>query len=543
MEFKSTGMYSPKDLTLGDEGRARLMNGIRKMASAVKSTLGPSGKTVLIEGADVIGGLTVTKDGVTVANSIQLLDPIENLAVRMLREASSKTASSAGDGTTTAVVLAEALVAYGMEILEAHPAVNRTEVLRKLVEISNDVVEDLRRMARKLRKRELLDVAIISANNDKVIGKTIADVYGKVGADGIVMVENSQTPDTYYEVTNGLRIDKGYLSPVFVTDMKRDECVMNDVYVLVADMEIENVLQIERVLKHVIEANKSLLIIGPCGQMMLNTLGANKVKGRIKVCAIDAPSFGYRQNELMQDIALSVGAKYFSYRTGDDLSIIGPEDLGYVSKVTVGNDKTVMVVSNDHRDGEAVAERIEQLRGAHTEAVKKGDKDFIMSRIAMLSGSIGVIYVGGNTDLEQKELYDRIDDAVCAVRSALEEGIVAGGGSALYYEARRLERKLAAETSPTSAYTIATKIIIHALRAPFLTLVDNAGYEPSTPDERVGEWGYGWNMRDGSFGNLYDMGVIDPLKVTRSALQNAVSVAVTVLSTDAIITLARTYES
>jgi len=525
------GGYNPKELTFGDDGRAKLLSGITKLASAVKSTLGPSGKTVLIETGDVLGGMTATKDGVTVANSIQLLDPVENLAVRVLKEASGKTASAAGDGTTTSIVLAEALIRSGVEVLAS--ASNRTAVLRELSEMSEEVVSELRSKSRKLRKRELLDVATISANNDKSVGKIIAEVYGKVGNDGIVLVENSETPETYSEVTDGLRIDKGYLSPVFVNDMKRDECVLSDACVLVTDNDIENVLQIENVLKYVIEANKSLLIIGSCSQAMLNTLGANKVKGRIKVCVIDAPSFGYRQSELMGDIALSVGAKYFSARTGDDLSMITPADLGFVSKATVSADKTVLVTAG--RDEAAIKERIEQLRGAHASAVKKGDKDFIMSRIAMLGGSVGIIFVGGNTDMEQKELYDRVDDAVCAVRSALEEGILAGGGSALLWAYFRLLEK----TSPTEEYASAKLILLSALSAPFMTICDNAGYGLTLQDT---EFGYGFDLKNGKFGDMYEMGIIDPFKVTRSALQNAVSVAVTLLSTDAIVTMARSYE-
>ena len=528
--------YSPKDLQFGSEGRKKLISGVIKMSKAVKSTLGPSGNTVLIESPHHTHGITVTKDGVTVAKSIDLIDPSENLAVKMMKEAADKTATAAGDGTTTAIVLTEGLVLGGLEHIKED--MNRTEVLRHMVDISNKVVEKLRRKAKKVSSAMLLDVAALSANNDREIGRIIAEVYKEVGKTGIVTVERSQTNETYAETTKGLKFDRGYLSSMFINDQKKDECVFEDTMVLVCDIEIANILQIENVLKPIISEGKKLLIISPCNVNVVNTLAANSVKGNLKVVAVPPPNFGYKQHELMQDIAISVGATYYSEKTGDDLSHINYGDLGHASKVIVGKDKTVIIRSTAKADEKLVEERVKQLWDAHKEATKKGDKDFLLERIASLTGGIGVIFVGGQTDLEQKELYDRVDDAVCAVRSALEEGILPGAGKALLDESADLFTYSAA----SQEYDAALRILKDALMSPFQQILANAGLKPSDVYKDSTPIGHGYNLKTGQMGDLIEMGVIDPLKVTRSALQNAVSVAVTILSTNAIITMARTYE-
>ena len=529
--------YSPKDLQFGANGRQKLISGVMKMSRAVKSTLGPSGNTVLIESPEHTHGITVTKDGVTVAKSIDLMDPVENLAVRMMKEAADKTATAAGDGTTTAIVLTEALVLGGLEkITDSH---NRTEVLRHLVEMSNKVVEKLKGKSKKVTTKMLSDVATISANNDKSIGQIIAEVYKDVGKTGIVTVEKSQTHETYAETTMGLKFDRGYLSPMFINDQKKDECVFEDVMILVADMEIANILQIENVLKPIITEGKKLLIISPCNGNVVNTLAANVVKGNLKVCAVPPPNFGYKQHELMYDIAISVGATYYSEKTGDDLSHINYGDLGHAAKVIVSKDKTVILKSDVRAKQDKIDERVSQLWDAHAQATRKYDKDFLLERIASLTGGIGVIFVGGNTDLEQKELYDRVDDAVCAVRSALEEGILPGAGKAL---AEIKVSDLAPELM-LNEQLVAMKILEDALQAPLTQILENAGLCVTNIYNGREEPGFGYNLKTGEMGDLIKMGVIDPLKVTRSALQNAVSVAVTILSTNAIITMARSYES
>ena len=496
--------------------RAGLVNGIEKLAGAVKSTLGPSGQTVLIESAEHTRGITVTKDGVTVAKSIVLEDAVENLAVRMMREAADRTATEAGDGTTTSIVLAEALVKGGISLDDA----NKTDVLRELRSLSEDVIAELRKRSRRLTKKHMLSVATISANNDRFIGKVIADTYKSVGKDGIVSVERSKTSDTGFRSTHGIRLERGYSNGMFVNDQSRDECVFEGCKVMVCDSEISNVLSIEKVLAPVIREGQKLLIVAPVSSHVQNTLAANVMKKGLQVCVVQPPNFGYKQHELMQDLAVSVGATYFSEKTGDDLTLMGPDDLGWADRVVVGRDETIITKGDVD-----VSERVAQLQEAYQLATKRADKDFISSRIASLTGGVGVIEVGGHTDLEQKELFDRVDDAVCAVKAAMSEGILPGGGVTLYNMARSL-----------TTDSVAADILRGALEAPLRQIMENAGVEydyTGTPD------GEGYNVKTGDYGDMIDMGIIDPTRVTVTALQNAISVAITILSTKAIVTLSR----
>ena len=494
----------------------KLVNGIEQLAKAVKSTLGPSGQTVLIESPNHTHGITVTKDGVTVAKAVDLIDPVENLAVRMMKEAADRTASEAGDGTTTSIVLAEALVKGGIELDDA----KKTDVLRELKALTDGVVAELRKRSRRLTKKQLKHVATISANNDKAIGDIIAGVYKDVGKDGVVMVEKSQTSDTGFRTTHGIRLERGYASPMFINDQSRDECVLEGCHVMVCDGEINNILAIEKVLAPIIREGKKLLVVAPCSTHVLNTLAANVVKKGLKVCVVPPPSFGYRQHELMQDLAFAVGATYYSEKTGDDLSLMDEGDLGWADRVVVGRDETVITKGDVD-----VTERVAELQEAYRLSTRRADKDFIQSRIASLTGGIGVIEVGGHTDLEQKELYDRVDDAVCAVRAAMSEGILPGGGVTLYNMARSL-----------GSDSVAANILKGALCAPLHQIMENAGEDF---DYTMAPDGMGYNLKTGEYGDMIDMGVIDPTRVTIAALQNAVSVAITILSTKAVITLAR----
>jgi len=538
--------YTPKDLKFDDEGRSKLIAGITKMSNAVKSTLGPSGHTVLIESPNHTHGITVTKDGVTVAKAIDLLDPVENLAVRMMREAADRTATEAGDGTTTSIVLTEALIRSAYDMFSLYPELNKTEVLRYLVSLTDGVVSSLKARSRPLTKKNFIEVASVSSNNDRAIGKIISDVYKELGKNGVVTVENSDTVETTYETTRGVKVERGYLSPLFINNQKRDECILDDCYVLVSDAEVINLLTIESVLKPIIADGKRLLIIAPCSANVVNTLAANVVRNSLKLCAIPPPSFGYRTHELMQDIAVSVGATYFSEKTGDDLSIIQFEDLGHAQRVVVSRDETV-IVKGEANNAEQVAARVDELRDAHKLATRKGDKDFILSRIASLTGGIGTIKVGGNTDLEQKELFDRVDDAVCAVRSALQEGILPGGGVALYNEHSLLDMRVSNDDYPSDSERAAAAILSQSLASPLKQILTNAGvsfediYEKGMP--LVTREGYGFDVKKRLYGDMIEMGIIDPMKVTKVALQNAVSVAATILSTNAIVTMARSYEA
>ena len=536
--------YNPKDLIFDNDARGKLIAGIEKIAKAVKSTLGPMGQTVLIESPEHTHSVTVTKDGVTVAKSIDLLDPVENLAVRIMKDAASSTASSAGDGTTTAIVLAEAIATLGLRddidgetIMTRRNDNDKVEVIRHIHNYTGEVIKRLTKMSKKLTKSKMRDVATISANNDKTIGELITDAYTQVGVDGIVTVEKSMTEDTYSQVTHGIKIDRGYSSNLFVNNQKKDECIMENVYVMMTDHPIENILQIETILKPIVEKRAALLIIGNCSQGVTNTLAANVVKNGLKFCSVIPPQFGYKSHELMGDMAVALGGKYIQEGMGDDLSLLTIDDLGIASKVIVSSSSAI-IIREEGKDNDVTA-RVKELEFQHDTTTTPNEKKFIKERIACLNGGIGVIYVGGNSDVEQKEKFDRIDDAVCAVRSAQEEGVVPGGGVALYECSEHLSALL---PSKSGAERIALEILSEALQSPIKQILQNAGKDVSEVMLGViGEVGY--NVKTGEYGDMFKMGVVDPLKVTKNALKNAVSVATTILSTNAIVTMARSYET
>ena len=522
--------YIPKDLSFDSIAREKLIKGITKISQAVKSTLGPCGQTVLIESPDHLGGITITKDGVTVAKSIFLDDPVENLSIQMMKDAASRTANVAGDGTTTAIVLTEALIKNGSEMLSDKG--NKTEVIKEIQSLSKQILKDLDKQSKKIKKNDLLDVATISANNDKEIGHIISEAYKKVGVNGIVSVEKSMTAETYAEVTNGIKVDRGYTSNLFINDQRKDECVLEDVKVLVCDTEISNLLQIESVLKPIINNQQKLLIIGQCSQNVINTLAANVVRNGLKFCNITPPNFGYKQHELMQDIAIALGAKYFSEKTGDDLSLITEQNLGTADKIIVGKDSSVIIKHNQMTD--EIEERIKELKVQQDNTTHPEEKKFINERVASLSGAIGCIYVGGNSDVEQKEKFDRVDDSVCAVKSALDEGIVVGGGLALY----NIAKDLVKDDIKVKDRSIARYILSQSIVAPFEQILKNAGIDPDSIKLTKNK-NYGFDVKNEKYGDMFKLGVIDPLKVTKNAFINAVSVATTILSTNAIVTHAR----
>jgi len=540
--------YIPKDLSFDGEAREKLISGISKISKAVKSTLGPRGQTVIIESSDHLQGLTVTKDGVTVAKSIFLDDPIENLAVRMVKQASEKTANVAGDGTTTAIVLTEALVKAGMKWIK--PYHNIFDLINGIRYDSEVILKNIKKRSVEVTDDMLDDIASISANNDKDLGKIIAEAYKKVGKDGIVTVERSQTDKTYSEVTNGIRIDRGYTSPMFINDQRKDECVMENVKILVCDTEINNILQIENVLKPIINAGEKILIIGTCSANVINTLAANVQRNGLKFCNIMPPSFGYKTHELMQDIAFATGAKYFSEKTGDDLSLIGMQDLGHADKIMVGKDSTVIIKNGEVT--EETKQRVEELREQQQKLTAKHERDFVNERIASLVGGIGCIYVGATSDIEQKEKFDRVDDSVCAVRSALQEGIVPGGGLLLYDFARHFGCSCEDNAHEEIEEDMAGEMMLReALRAPLQQILKNAGldekeimseiYTPEmlgtvddAPEEPINNKGY--DVVNKEYGDMFKMGIVDPAKVTKEALLNAISVATTILTTNAIVT-------
>ena len=507
-----------KEISFGKEGRDKLIKGVDAVANAVGSTLGARGRTVLIESEQHVGGITVTKDGVTVAKSINLLDPAENLAVMIMREASEKTANSAGDGTTTSMVLAQAIIHEAMAQIE--PSDNLTQVLRDIQEASTEVLAKLDQMSVEITNDKLESVATISANGDTDTGGIIADAYSKVGLTGVVSVEPSKDAMTYSEIISGMKIDRGFTSKYFVTDHKKQECVLDDPYILVTDQPISHINDIFPILEYILEGNKSLLIIGELEENALNTLNANKIKAKLKVCTITPPQFGYKKHQLMADIAHATGAKYFSEQTGDNLAMVSIDDLGRAKKIISGRFNTLIREPGGLVD-ERVAELQEQLN-VETSAI---EKDFLKERVANLGGGVAVIYVGAQSDIEQKEKKDRVDDAVCAVRAALEEGILPGGGVAL--------KDVAVEMAVLNkgAY-----ILKNAMLAPMNKILSNAGYDLHSETISSMTEGVGVNVVNMATANMMDIGIIDPTKVTKESLRNAVSVATTLLSTDTVIT-------
>jgi chaperonin GroEL len=516
-----------KEIHFGDDGQKKLKSGIKKIAGAVKSTLGARGRTVLIESENHVGGITVTKDGVTVAKSINLYDPTENLAVIMMRQAADKTATVAGDGTTTSIVLAEAIIDAADKYIS--PDHNVTEVIRKINSITKNVVSNLEKRSKKVSGRRLYDVASISANNDQEVGKMIGDAFSEVS---LVTVENSMNSETRVEIINGMRIERGYTSPYFVNDQKKQECILENPYVLICDHEINNISNLEKILAPIVSQGRSLLIIGNLGPNALQTLNVNVYQGKIKACNIMPPSFGYRQKDLLKDLAVALGGTYFSEDTGDDLSIINLIDLGRASKIIVKKDMTVFMHHAEFK--EDIDNHLAELNGMINQTDDQVEREFLRERIANISGGIGVIYVGAQSDIEQKEKRDRIDDAVYAVMAALEEGILPGGGIALAECASLIDDN----------DDVASKIMYDALIAPFNQILINAGKNPKSIALNMFEnKGWGYDVKNEVAGDMIKMGIIDPTKVTKNALLNAVSVATTIMSTNAIITNVRADES
>ena len=511
-----------KDIVFGSEGRQKLIKGVNTIADAVGSTLGARGRTVLIESEQHVGGITVTKDGVTVAKSINLMDPAENLAVMIMREASEKTANSAGDGTTTSMVLAQAIIHAATGVLTAED--NVTQVLRDVQEAAVKVAEALTEMSTEIKPEDLVDVATISANGDKEIGKIIADAYNQVGLSGVVTVGASETEDTYAEVVSGMKIDRGFASKYFVTDHKKQEVVLDKPYILVTDQPITNLNDILPILEFIHQGRHSLLIIGELDENSLNSLNVNKIKSGLKICTIIPPSFGYKRHQIMQDIALATGAKYFSEQTGDNLMMASIDDCGQAGKVVSGRFNTIIFDAAG-----AGEERVQELQEQMLEETQAVEKEFLKERIANLGGGVAIIKVGAHSDIEQKEKKDRVDDAVCAVKAALEEGILPGGGVALKDIAANLE-----------VNNKGTEILQLAMLAPMIKILSNAGISVDGSDfdenKQLSKEGVGINVSNGATCHMMSVGIIDPTKVTKEAIKNAVSVATTLLSTETVIT-------
>jgi len=501
-----------KNLNFGGEAKEKVITGVNKLAQAVKSTLGASGKCVIYE--DGRGKPVITKDGVTVAESVVLRDPVENMGATLIKEAARNTVKEAGDGTTTATVLAEALikqidaaVADGLTIREIKDGVNETldSVISYLNDISVEVEGDM-----------LSSVSSISCNNDNELGKIIAEAYDKVGKNGVVLMEESDSEDTYVDIVDGVQVDCGITSPHFITNTDKHICELEDPLVLICSSEIPNIRKIQGILEHVIKNNRSLLIVAPVAQSVKAALLMNKVKGNIKVNIIDLPGFGPTKKDTTEDLAILTGATVLNEELGDDLDLMKPEHLGEAEFAVTDDKSTVLTLEGMTDD---IENRIDELNKKLAEESNGFMKKKLEQRLAMLSGSVGIIKVGANSKVELKEKKDRVEDAIYATKAALKEGIVPGGGIALLNAAQKIKGD---ESS---------KVLLNALKSPYETILSNAGIKYSSEMKE----GYGCNVIDGTFGKMIDSGIIDPVLVTKSALKNAVSVALTIMSADCVI--------
>ena len=504
-----------KDLNFGDQAKSKIMSGVEKLNKAVSSTLGASGKCVIYE--DGLGKPIVTKDGVTVANSVILMDPAENIGATLIKEAAQKTVKEAGDGTTTSTVLAHS-------ILNAYTESNLTNLraIKKGINIGVDrVIKYLDKISIPVKDEMLTHVANISANNDIVLGRIIADAYTKVGKDGVVLMEESDDETTHTEVVDGVKFDSGLRSPHLVTDKEKGKAVLESPVVLITETEIDSIRKIQSVLEYAIKSKRSILIIGNVGPQPMSALIMNKAKGNIKVNVVEAPGFSTLTRDMLDDLAAITGARVISEDLGDDLDLIDESFLGEAVKAVTDDKDTVITTTGIN---EATKDRIETIE----KQIKEEKNPYLLKKLndrkAMLSGAVGIIYVGANSKVELKEKKDRVEDAIYAVKAALKEGIVPGAGVALVNASSSLSPKCPGE-----------KILLDAIKAPFKRILENGGITP--PDE-IGK-GRGIDVVTGKSVRMVSAGIIDPVLVTKTALKNAASVATTIMSADCVISNVR----
>ena len=508
-----------KDVNFGDNAKNKVISGVEKLAKAVKSTLGASGKCVIYE--DARGLPVITKDGVTVAESVVLFDPVENMGATLIKEAARNTVREAGDGTTTATVLAESLL---KEVNKSN--INTREIKDGIKSGLKKVNDYLNEVSVKIEGDMLESVSSISCNNDAELGKIIAEAYTKVGKDGVVLMEESPTEETYVEIVDGVQIDSGLTSPHFVTDKDKEVAELDNPLVLIVTSEIPNIRRIQTILEYVIKNKRSLLIVAPVDQQVKAALLMNKVKGNIKINVIDLPGFGPTKYDTMEDLAFLVGAKVINEQLGDDLDLIDIDCLGEAHAAITDDKNTILTIDTPEKE---LKERVDSIQ----KLIDKEDKNpFIkkkhQQRLAMLSGSVGMVKVGADSKVELKEKKDRIEDAIYATKAALKEGIVAGGGVALLNASQKITTDSAGE-----------EILFKAITSPFHTILANAGLEQIAPRS---EKGLGVDVVTGESVDMIESGIIDPVLVTKSALKNAVSVVSTIISADCVISNMRMNE-
>jgi chaperonin GroEL len=518
-----------KELLFNTDARAKLKRGVDALAEAVKVTLGPKGRNVVID--KKFGSPTVTKDGVTVAKEVELSDPIENMGAQMVKEVATKTSDLAGDGTTTATVLAQAIFREGLKNVTA--GANPMELKRGIERAVEAVVEHLRTMSvPSAGKKEIAQVGSISANNDKEIGNLIADAMEKVGKDGVITVEEAKGLETTLETVDGMQFDRGYLSPYFVTDPEKMEAVLDDAYILIHDKKISAMKELLPVLEKVAQSGRPLLIIAEDVEgEALATLVVNKLRGTLKVVAVKAPGFGDRRKEMLRDIAVLTGGQVISEEVGFKLENATLNDLGRAKRTVVDKDNTT-VVDGKGKEGD-ISGRINEIKAAIDKSTSDYDREKLQERLAKLSGGVAVINVGAATETEMKEKKARVEDALHATRAAVEEGIVPGGGVALLRAQAALEKIRGTEDEK-----IGVEIVRRSLEEPIRMIAQNAGAEGSIIVAKVRESkdkNFGYNAATDNYEDLVKSGVIDPTKVTRTALQNAASIAGLLLTTECVV--------
>ncbi len=519
-----------KELEFNIDARAALKRGVDQLAEAVKVTLGPKGRNVVIDRK--FGAPTVTKDGVTVAKEVELADPIENMGAQMVKEVATKTSDLAGDGTTTATVLARAIFREGLKNVTA--GANPMAIKRGIDKAVEKVVEELKAISTPTKgKKEIAQVGAISANNDAEIGNLIADAMEKVGKDGVITVEEAKGLETTLETVEGMQFDRGYLSPYFVTDPERMEAVLEDAFVLIHDKKISSMKDLLPILEKVAQQGRPLLIIAEDVEgEALATLVVNKLRGTLRVCAVKAPGFGDRRKAMLQDIAILTGGQVISEEVGFKLENAVLSDLGTAKRIVVDKDNTTIV--DGAGDPEKIKGRIEEIRVAIDKSTSDYDREKLQERLAKLAGGVAVIHVGAATETEMKEKKARVEDALHATRAAVEEGIVPGGGVALL----RAQAKLRDFKVEDPEEQVGVDIIRRAIEEPLRQISANAGVEGSIVVERVRESkdvNFGYNAQTDTYEDLVEAGVIDPTKVTRTALQNAASIASLLLTTECVV--------
>ena len=519
-----------KYLEFNTEARSRLKRGVDQLASAVKVTLGPKGRNVVID--KKFGNPTITKDGVTVAKEIELEDEIENMGAQMVKEVATKTSDIAGDGTTTATVLAQAIFREGLKSVTA--GANPMSLKRGIDKAVELVVEELKRISAPTKgRKEIAQVGAISANGDKEIGDKIADAMDKVGKDGVITVEEAKGLETTLETVDGMQFDRGYLSPYFITDPEKMEAVLEDAYVLVHEKKIAVMKDLLPVLEKVVQAGKPVLIIAEDVEgEALATLVVNKLRGMLKVCAVKAPGFGDRRKEMLADIATLAGGKVISEELGFKLENTVLDDLGHIKRVLVDKDDTTLIGGKGKQAD--IQGRVAQIKAAIEKSTSDYDKEKLQERLAKLAGGVAVINVGAATETEMKEKKSRVEDALHATRAAVEEGIVPGGGVSLLWCQKALDKVRGADDDEKTGIAIVRR----ALEEPIRIIVQNAGAEASIVVGKVKEaakLNFGYNAQTDEYEDLVAAGVIDPTKVTRTALQNAASIAGLLLTTECVV--------